>query len=149
MWNRHSGQYQAVSPELELGNLPCLGSGPCQPPFLWALLDRPGANSSHKQAVPLSVAIVEAAASWPWQLAGDGVQWSGSTVSHISFSSQNTPTRSKWEKPTRNLTITSCLYRMRASMYILFRHTAGGQLAVPPLSYSPPFSLFAFPFSLW
>lgn len=111
MWNRHSGQNQAVSPRMELGNLPRLRSGPRQPLSLWAVSTPLGASSSHRLAVPLSVALMEAAAPWPWQLAPNcWLQRSGQLLKQSVTSPpflRNTTTRSKWEKSTGSLTVTS------------------------------------------
>lgn len=90
MWNRFSGLTQLFSHKWSLGPA-WQGSGPHQPPSMWAL------SPLQEQAVgcPMISDNNGAAAPWPWLLildydhSGLGSFWS--TVSHISSSSQNTP----------------------------------------------------------
>ena len=143
MWNRHSGQNWPVSPRMQLGNLPQLSSSPRYPLSLWALSAPPGASDSNRLTVPLSAAVMEAAAPWPWQLAPNcWLQWSGQLLKHSLHLFSETQLQDPSGEAKREPGHPLHLFRTRAAGAHLFRQTA--QASWPSLICLPSLSFLLF-----
>lgn len=136
---------------MELGNLPWLGSGPCQPPSPWVLSAPPGASSSHRQGCPfvsghnggsctLALAAGRRLTTVVWGASGAQLVTSPSLLRTKLQGQSGRSRQGTWPSPA-----VSSEWRQASASFQTDCWPAG----CPASAFSPSPSLFTFSFSLW